>query len=236
MTTMTQGRGAWTLRGKDNGSTSYLRKWRTPRDGTIPIGLDADATGWYESVHFGVLAMQRRLLAEGYGGPNLVTGEFGWATRRAARAYQAAKGIAGDGVVGPKTMESLVRSVIARVATLDGVDPQWIYGLAKQESGFDPGAQGWDTPYDRGVWQFNTSLGTVTVEDATDIDTACELVTDRFARAWKQYKGQGKDRRIDCSILQHRSPVAADMLFRSNMIAAENATYIANVRSFAALW
>jgi peptidoglycan hydrolase-like protein with peptidoglycan-binding domain len=53
-----------------------------------------------------VLQVQRRLARLGYE-PGPLDGQYGPATERAVRAFQAAAGIASDGVVGPQTRAAL---------------------------------------------------------------------------------------------------------------------------------
>lgn len=195
---MSEGRGAWTLRGKRNKTTSY--KWvRFRRDGAIPRGMtDTDPEyEWFVCVEYGVAAIQALLADAGYPTGTKVPGIFDRRTRNAARKYQAANNIAGDGVVGPLTMNALARGLITQAADKFSVDPQWMYGLAVQESGFDPGAQGLTTPADRGLWQFNTLVG-MSVADAFNPVTAADAAAVRWRNAWQKYKGKGKDLRLSC--------------------------------------
>jgi hypothetical protein len=76
---MTQGRGAWTPRGKQNGSIYYQFKVGSPFDGTEPsedaqghlpedpLGIeDYSVHAWYDRAHRGVKGLQILLRANGF--------------------------------------------------------------------------------------------------------------------------------------------------------------------------
>lgn len=232
------GRSAWTTKGKDNGLTYYAMPNKTlPKDGTIPDGLTAESQQWYVCVNLGVLAIKTLLADEGFLIPEAVDGIFGPRARKAVKLYQEANNIFAGGNVGTTTMTSLLRPVITAEALTKVIDPQWIYALARQESGLDPGAQGWSTPHDRGIWQFNTLVGPETPQTAADILHAADAVSRRWKQSFDKYQGKGADLRIDCSILQHRSPVGADYLYEHGVtLGPESDLYIKNVRAFATQW
>lgn len=184
---------------------------------------------WYESVNFGVQAIQSLL---GIAEPS---GTFGNFTRKQIRTFQEMADITADGIVGQQTMEKMLRPVVNAACSSD-VDPQWIWGLARQESVLDPGAQGGSTPADRGIWQFNTEHG-VSPAAAHDVIWAADAVCRRWRGAWRDFGGKGQELRINCSIMQHRSPLAADHLFRTGLpYGPESAEYVRSVRQLAGGW
>lgn len=226
---MAEGRGAWDERGKGNGSTMYERIKDTPKDGEIPEGASGEELTWYESVNFGVQAIQSLL------GIATPSGMFGNFTRKRIRTFQEMADITADGIVGPETMARMLRPVVNAACGTD-VDPKWIWGLARQESALDPGAQGESTPADRGIWQFNTEYG-VTPAVAHDVIWAADAVCRRWRGAWRDFAGKGQELRIDCSIMQHRSPVAAQYLFDHGLpYGPDSAKYVRSVRELAAGW
>jgi len=236
---MSEGRGAWTLRGKRNYSNEYVRKAQTPVDGTYPASLGDEEQAWYDSVHSGVLTIQGLLVDKGFLPERLMLerpGEFTFAVRHAARDFQASVNLRADGYVGMQTMKAMLSPTIRQCSHEAGVNPKWIYALARQESAFDPGAQGWTTPADYGVFQFNTSLGTVTINEAFDLDYAAPETCRRFATALEHFDGKGNITQIDCAILQHRAPTAAQTLYDTGDTDEEMVDYIESVRDFAAEW
>lgn len=236
------GRGAWTLRGKDNETTFYARVQRKdedplPRDGSqnYPSRATAETKSWYDAVHYGVLAIEAVLVDLGHLAAEDSEGVFKMPTKRAVEAFQDANGLSVDGKVGMRTMDVLLRPIILDAARDADTMPRFIYAFARQESGFDPGAQGWTTPHDLGVWQFNTDY--TEIADATDIKRAAHLVSHRFAAALEEYDGKSRELQVDCAILQHRSPEAADYLYRTGTdLGAESRQYIDSVRAFSTGW
>jgi len=207
------GRSAWTARGKDNGEVYYKYTRNKPLDGSTPEkGLD------YEAVHLGVKAIQQRLVDLGYDNSLInndfvVDGIYGRKTRKMVKMYQAEKGIYAGGVVGSTTGTALWHDAIGEVGQAFKFDPAYIYGIMRQESGGDPGAVGYFTPGDRGLYQFNTLVHDITFEQAHDYMYATERVFSRFNNAWHKYRGKGNELRVNCSIAQHNAPAWADQWF-----------------------
>jgi hypothetical protein len=203
---METGRGAWRLRGKDNGTTTYAYVPGFPMDGSSKA--DAD----HKAVKLGVQALQGQLVGLGY--LQGVTGVYDQATANAVKTFQIAEGSSiTNGRVGEWTAPRLVRDTIVAAADELSVDPKYIHAIAMKESRYDFGAVGELTPGDRGIYQFNTLLGFVSVKKAHDVPYATLAVTKRFAAAWKKYRGKGKDLREICSLAQHNAPAWADQWF-----------------------
>jgi hypothetical protein len=209
------GRGAWTTIGKDNGEAYYKYTKNKPLDGSTP-----EKSLSHQAVHLGVKAIQQRLVDLGYDerlkkNDFVVDGVYGRKTRRLVRMYQKDMGIYSGGVVGATTGASLWHGAIEDQGQTFNFDPAYIYGIMLQESGGDPGAVGWFTPGDRGLYQFNTLVHDVSYEQAHDYMYATERVFSRFNNAWRKYRGKGADLRVFCSIAQHNSPYSADQWFQT---------------------
>lgn len=232
------GRGAWTGRGKASDSPYYcLLPTQKHRDGEVLPGTwTVVELEWFHCVSFGVTAIQSQLILRGFLQPDQATGYYGKRTRDAVKKYQEAHGIDITGKVGSLTFGDMVRPQMDDAGEAHTIDPKWIYGVCRKESNLDPGAQGWDTPDDRGLWQFNTTIG-VSVPDAFDVAYALERFCNRWNAGWKKYKGKGPDLRLDCTILQHRSPLAADFLFTTETsFGPESDYYIQKTKELAESW
>jgi hypothetical protein len=193
--------------------------------------MDPEALSWYKSVNYGVLAIQKAV------GVEELDGCYRWSTKKAVKQYQLDEGLYADGEVGQQTMEAILRPIIKRECEAKNIDPKWIFGIARQESALDPGAQGATTPNDLGIWQFNTSTGTPTPEQAFDIDWAADAVTDRWKAAWNSYAGKGEQIRLDCTIMQHRSPYSADYYYEHGELnTPESMEYVDDVKMLASDW
>jgi peptidoglycan hydrolase-like protein with peptidoglycan-binding domain len=115
--------------------------------------LHRGSFGWDVSVLQFMLARRRQLVP--------VYGFFDRATERAVRRYQSSRGLAADGIAGPRTISTLVRvrrkssptfisrtvpvsptsvrSLLGYWARVYGVDAGLVRALAWMESGFQPG-------------------------------------------------------------------------------------------------
>lgn len=224
---MVDGRGAFTKVGKDNLQSFYTYRAKLPRDGATPEkGFN------YEAVHLGVKSIEQRLVQLGY--DVLIDGILGPKVERAIKKFQTKNGISSSGQLGYNTGPALFRGYIEEVGQSFNFNPAYIYGFMKAESGGDPGAVGYSTPGDRGLFQFNTTLGSVTVEEAHDFEWATEEVFSRFNNALNKYKGKGAELKISCAILQHKSPAAADYWFENEQPLGEvSIDYVSRVKAFA---
>ena len=241
---MSTGRGAWTTRGKRNRTGNYARLQNKPRDGVIPEQMPPDPLGyedisddsWFTSVNFGVFAIQSLLVSQGFDVEE--TGIYRRETERAVEQLQArTTGLSVSGMVGQPTSQVLLRPVAISAAQAQAIHPRWIWGLAHMESGFDPGAQGWTTPNDFGWLQFNTMDGVPTPAQAFDPVWAGFEAARRFRKTRDEFSAKGHTLAIDCAIMQHRSPAAAEYLYTHEQpIGPDSDAYVQAVRSFAEEW
>lgn len=225
------GRGAWTTYGKANGSLYYAYLPPNPRDGDNPTDMP---DMWVDRVRRGVAGLQR-LLAE-QGSTVEVSGRFGKATHDAVIAFQQRANLNSEGYVGAHTMEALLRPVMLSVAVEVKVHPRWLYGFCHQESGFDPGAQGWENTPDSGLAQFNVANGSVTLDEAYRPRRALTLLAQRWSQSLVKYEHENRRLTLDCAIAQHRSPAAADLWFQNGFGTGSIVDYVHNVRGFAQEW
>lgn len=224
---MTEGRGAFSRIGKDNGENFYKFVKGSPWDGSSPEkGFN------YEAVTLGVKSIEARLFDLGY--DLVIDGTYGPLVRAAVKDFQFNNDITVSGEVGYTTGPELWKPVITEVGQTAKFSPMYIFGLMKQESGGDPGAVGALHPPDRGLWQFNMdSHPDVTPALAHDFRWATTAVYARFGAAWKKYSGKGYDLRLDCSIAQHNAPSWADQWFDIGTAPNDQIqTYVDKVKAF----
>jgi len=248
-----QGRGAWTERGKQNGSVYYALKKDEELDGTEPMDIPEDPLGieeisdpdWYDRVHRGVLGLQRLLRLNGL--PDVpLNGIFEARTNTAVVRFQSMypeKVGPADGLVGPKTMKALCHMVLLSAGLAEEINPKWLYGQICKETQFDPGAQGQLNAPDSGICQFNLMAGNDNKITEKELDFAYHPVKainasmQRFASAWDDFKGKGIELRINCAIAQHNSPLWANQWFATGEPPNETiANYVDEVRGYAKEW
>lgn len=232
------GRSAWTTVGKDNGEIYYKFTKNKPLDGSTPEKGDA-----YLCVHGGVRAIQERLLQLGYGDSlkkpfnEEKFGVYNRQTKRMVLAFQKDifPATYHSGLVGATTAKNLFGPYIS---TVNKKHAQYIFGIGYAESGFDPGAQGYTTPGDIGLYQINTLVHTdFDINTATDYVETTDWVARRFANAWKKYAGKGEQLRINCSIAQHNAPAWAASWYSTGEPPNEKIEdYVERVRTFAATY
>lgn len=234
MVDTTHGRGAWTTYGKDNRSIYYEYIKGEPWDGSTP-----EKGPSYEAVHLGVKSIQTRLVDLGYDVdfkvPFVIDGTYGPRTKRMVKKFQRDHSLTVSGLVGATTASYMFGTYIEEAAVPFRWDSTYIYGIMRQESAGDPGAVGWLTPGDRGLFQFNTLVHDITYDQAHDFKEATDRVLARFNNAWAKYKGKGEELRINCSIAQHNAPAWADQWFNNGFPPNETIEkYVSTVRGFAA--
>jgi hypothetical protein len=225
-----RGRGAWTSLGKDNDRAYYTFVADAPLDGSTP-----DQSVWHDRVHRGVLGIQRLLRLNGTVKPQKINGVYDESTSDNIRIFQLAERLKAEGAVGPQTMQALLRPVILSAAVGAKVHPRWLFALAATESGFDPGAQGWDHPVDSGLWQFNTDYAEIDM--AYNPAKAAAVAGRRLAAAMAQFSGKGRRLRNDCALGQHNNPAGAEAWFATGTPPAGGIeAYVDTVRDNARDW
>jgi hypothetical protein len=220
-----KGRGAFTSVGKDNGKSWYAFVKGSPLDGSTP-----EKSFNYQAVTLGVKSIEQRLVDLGY--DLVVDGTYGPRVKRAIKDFQKKNGVSVTGEIGYTTGPLLWKDHIQSTGLAFKFPTKYIWGIMKQESGGDPGAVGYDTPGDRGLFQFNTLIG-YNLEDAHDYQKATDTMFARFASSWKEYAGKGEELRVNCSIMQHKSPVAADYWFATGQPSGPiSVDYVSKVKAF----
>jgi len=111
---------------------SYIAGYGRPNWGIVADGVDDGTTkpaaveddySYYPMLQMGsvgeyVVKLQEALIAAGYDcGPDGADGEFGSNTRKAVIAYQTAKNIEIDGIVGPETWASIMTEKVPEKAS-----------------------------------------------------------------------------------------------------------------------
>lgn len=222
-----KGRGAFTSVGKDNGKSWYAFVKGSPLDGSTP-----EKSFNHEAVTLGVMSIEQRLNDLGY--DLVVDGTYGPKVKRAIKDFQKKNGLSVTGEIGYSTGPLLWHDHIASVGASYKYPAKYIWGTMKQESAGDPGAVGYDTPGDRGLFQFNTLVHEVTYEEAHNFEWATEAAFTRFQRAWNKYQGKGPELRLNCTILQHKSPYSADVWFDTEVSPGPiSSDYVSKVKAFA---
>lgn len=109
-------------------------------------------------------------------------GILGPKTSQSIRNYQKAHGLLVDGVIGPVTSKSLFKPII--VAAAKSIDlshalliQRAVIGHVVMESGFDPAAVGYMDPYDLGIGQINgPTHPSLSVDDRLNVKTAATWI------------------------------------------------------------
>lgn len=250
---MTQGRGAWTERGKQTGTVYYALKKDEELDGTEPQEMPEDPLGiedesvpqWYDRVNRGVLGIQRLLRLNGVPEVplnSIFEAKTDLAVQRFQALYPEKVGVA-DGLVGPKTMKALMHIVLISAGTGAGIDPRYLYAQACKETQFDPGAQGQLNAPDSGIFQFNLKAGSDTKITQKELDFAYHPVKSahasahRFKAALDKYKGKGWELRLHCAIAQHNSPLWANQWFENGRPPNDTIdNYVGQTLMYASEW
>lgn len=217
-----RGRGAWSLYGKENSTTSYAFKTLATMDGQDPT-----KSYHHRAVRYGVAGIQARINATGYKhfiyGPIAVTGVLGPRTMWGIKWFQRTNNLVGDGYCGPRTALALFGPLVNWFAGVAVVPAGHLGGMIGHESGFDPGAVStWYKPVngpDRGLGQINKNAHPdITDPQAFDPVFAIHYTAQRLAVARATFAGKGTELQRACSIVQHNSPATALAWWRAGAI------------------
>lgn len=148
------GRGAWTKRGMPaNGSQYY--QFVTPVNVGAQPQLDQD----HRAVNYGVKAIQTRINEMGFANPNnpplAVTGILDTRTSWGIGWAQGQAHVNVDGQAGPITCKAILWPVINGMTLFSTRVRHAVGGICQHESGYDPGAVGYQDPDDLGLVQIN---------------------------------------------------------------------------------
>jgi hypothetical protein len=227
------GRGAWSVRGKDNGATAYCYLTGKPLDGhRQPDGTFKDLN--YEAVHYGVLALQKRLNTL-LDSAIITDGVLGPQSDQGIRQAQHRLNLVVDGAAGPHTCRALWHPLIDADERTKSLPRHILWGIAVHESLLDPGAVGASTPGDKGLVQYNTTLGSITIAQAFDPGYALSHAAIRLRSALDGYGGKGSEIQLSCAIASWNSPVWADEWYSSGVAPnTQIAKYVNDVLTVAA--
>jgi len=224
------GRGAWTKGGHATGRDYYVWLWYWYND-----GFDPEKSYSHRAVHLGVCGIQQMLLLTG--GTVKVSGKYDQQTAKAVKAFQAGRSLKADGVYGPATAQKLTRVLITFMANHHDVPPEIIWGFTALESGFDPAAVGVVNGYDSGLCQINLEPAAhgnqVTPEMAFNPYFNIDYTCRRFKAALAKFDDKGPALQLDCAIIQHNSPKAAQEIYEVGWVGPDEKAgiYLALVKS-----
>lgn len=211
---VTQGRGAFTLTGKSNGSRYYGFFPGKMEDGSFP---ERDVN--FQAVALGVKAIQARVNSYGYSPKLIVDGTYGPETAAGVKWTQAKMGFSAagqDGIAGPVTCRALWHDLLVWFGGSWHVPASQLYGFMMLESVGDPGAVGFTTPSDRGLNQINLAAHpNITVEQAFNPNFSIDYTAKRLGEARARYSGKSAELKNYCAIAQHNSPRDAELWYKN---------------------
>lgn len=211
VSTVTTGRGAWTAIAKGNKSRYYEYIPGKPLDGSEPT-RDVN----YQAVNLGVKGIQERINAFGCPTQLVTDGVLGPKSQAGIRWVQGFLGLYVDGQAGPTTCKALWHDLIKWFAAYHGVPAPHIWGFMMAESMADPGAVGYSTPSDRGLFQVNLVAHTaVKAQEAFNPVWSVNYTCARLRSARDTYSAKGKVLQTQCGIAQHNAPAWAQQWYNT---------------------
>jgi hypothetical protein len=213
------GRGAWSTVG---GASPYY-ELITPNVGSQAVKdatLDPHSFD-YRAVTHGVKAIQTRLNEMGYPHPLVVDGWFGSATKAGVEWAQTKLNLVSGytaGRVGSTLAKAMFRPIVVSNENSHNIPGHHLGGIMMHESGGDPGAVGYYTHWDKGLFQFNCDPSwspPYTIDQAFDYHWSVKTAAKRLSDARSEYSGKGAYLQDHCSIAQHNSPLWADQWYKN---------------------
>lgn len=206
--------------------------WRIPkfygiRQGVIPPEHD-------QRVRWANIAIQTELIRQGFMEPPgyALNGGVGPRYDAAIKAFQRSVALKADGRLGPKTAGRLWFQLFSWWQIALGIPDNLLMGLARLESGFDPGAVGTVDERDRGIGQFNRRWWPLVSDEMafSDVPGCIALAANNLMEAKKRYGTW------DCAIAAHNNPAKAKKWLETGEPPDEQiASYVRLVRKYAAL-
>ena len=209
-----------------------------PANGTIfyqllsptQVGSQPGIDQSHRAVNYGVQAIQRyinQLYALVGHAPILANGIFGPSTKDGVVVAQYLSRITIDGVFGPQTATAFFWPTLKRYAP-DPASATIMGGICHLESGFDPGAVGFEIPQDLGLAQINLpSNPTVKEPDAFAPTFALHYLVNRVKNALAAFTNQ------DAAIVSYNNPSWAEQWEQTGHAPTPAAqTYVNLVRAW----
>ncbi len=191
--------------------------WMTPKFYGRGINMP-DPKNKYQTqrVRWGIIAVQKELVRQGFlAKPAKYDGGVGPKTDAAIRAFQKSVDLKQDGKLTSKGAGRLFYQQFAWWQITLGIPDNLLLGVCRLESAFDPAAEGYVDPRDRGIGQFNRDYHPDITDEVAFSDPAfCIARTaDMLIRAHERFK-QGVGNPWDCAVASHNSPKLADQWSR----------------------
>lgn len=169
-------------------------------------------------INAAVRAIQSALKHNGYD-PGLIDGLFGPRTSTATVAFQKVRGYTAlgpaDGIVGPRTAKQLFLRDIRLEQMKHGIPSDYLAGLVRTESAYDPGAQGYLSPADFGLVQINTGVHQISMAQAIDPSICLPWAAQRMRAAFDKFQ------HWDLAIAFHNSPLQAQKWYNNKFPPSE---------------
>lgn len=159
-----------------------------------------------QRVRWGTIAVQKELVRQGFlAEPKVYDGGVGPNTDAAIRRFQKSVDLKQDGQIGPKAAGRLFYQQFAWWQITLGIPDNLLLGVCRLESGFDPAAEGYVDPRDRGIGQFNRDFHPdITDEVAFSDPPFCIARTaDMLVKAKERFGTW------DCAAAAHNNPSKA---------------------------
>lgn len=190
------GRGAWSTKGMPINGTRYYQ-YLTP----VGIGSQASHGPDFLATHYAVLAIQKRINALGYMPKLAEHAVFDAPTDLGVRWAQKLLGLTIDGQFGPKSALAFFWPVVRALTEPNVQLAHTVGGIARHESGWDPGAVGEEDPDDHGLVQINRPANkNITLRQAYNPNFAFQYCANRIEAALKTFG------RLDIAICSYASP------------------------------